>query len=200
MATTFIVDQRDYRRSRTIEFMRDTYRQSYGADLVTFPKGLFIRCDASGRPVCAAGLRTDAEGFFSERYLDRPVERTIAERVGHGVERSTICEVTTLVSRAPHETRAFIDDIVELIAERGFLWSFYTLTQRLAHMLGHMGLSPLDLAPADASRVPSPESWGRYYLTAPRVFAVSAEHLFGRQIPNGAHADHAVVPDHAAVH
>jgi len=192
MGTTFILKKGDVRRSRAIEFIRDAYFEHHGAVLDYFPEHIFTRYDHSDQLVCAAGLRTPGDGFFSELYLDHSVEQTIADRVGREVERSTVCEVTTLVSRSPQETNAFIDDIVALIAQLGFRWSFYTLTRRLALLLKHKGLSPLELAAADAARVPSPENWGRYYLTAPRVFAVSAEHLFSQLPFCGVELVHAV--------
>ncbi len=192
MGTTFILEQDDARRSQATEFIQDAYFEHYGAVLNYFPEHLFARYDRSGHIACAAGLRTPGDGFFSELYLDRSIEQTIADLVGHDVDRSTVCEVTMLVSRSPQETNAFIDDIVALIAQLGFRWSFYTLTRRLALLLKHKGLSPIELAAADAARVPSPETWGRYYLTAPRVFAVSAEHLFSQLPFCGVELVHAV--------
>lgn len=177
MSETEILDQYDTSWPLAAEFMRNVYRDSYAADLTTFPKRILARFDRQGTVLCAAGLRSETDGFFSEYYLNQPIEAALADIVGHPVARAAICEVTTLVSQAPHETSEFIDDIVRLAAELGFRWSFFTLTRRLALMVRHKGLSPFDLAAATADRVPQPEKWGRYYQTSPHVFAVSGSAL-----------------------
>lgn len=177
MSETEILDQHDASWSSAADFMRKIYRDSYAAELTSFPNRILARFDRQGTVLCAAGLRSEADGFFSEHYLDQPIELALADIVGHPVARRSVCEVTTLVSQAPHETSDFVDDIVMLAAELGFRWSFFTLTRRLALMVRHKGLSPIDLGAATAERVPYPQSWGRYYQTSPRVFAVSGGSL-----------------------
>ncbi len=191
MSETEILDRHDISWSSAAEFMRNVYRNSYGAELATFPNRILARFDRHGTVLCAAGLRSDTDGFFSEYYLDQPIEAALADIVGHPVARNAICEVTTLVSRAPHETSYFVDDIVRLAAELGFRWSFFTLTRRLALMVRHKGLSPYDLAAATADRVPQPEKWGRYYQTSPRVFAVSGGALPQTVLPSEIRVQHA---------
>ena len=192
MNQTVLVVHHDRIWTASSLFMRDVYRQIYGAELGQLPRRMLVRLDAFGDVVCAAGLRTAAEGFFSEHYLDRPIEDLLTDIVDHPVGRDAVCEVTTLVSRAPHETSEFIDDIVRCLAELDFDWSFYTLTRRLALMLRHKRLSPFDLAPALPDRVPTPEKWGRYYATAPRVYAVSIDHLPATERYAGVLQHHAV--------
>lgn len=191
MSETEILDQHDTSWSSAAEFMRTIYRNSYAAELTTFPKRILARFDRYGSVLCAAGLRSEADGFFSEYYLDQPIETALGDIVGHPVARTAICEVTTLVSQAPHETSEFVDDIVSLAAELGFRWSFFTLTRRLALMVRHKGLSPFDLAAATAERVPQPEKWGRYYQTSPRVFAVSGGALPQTVLPSRNRVQHA---------
>ena len=192
MQTSILVDEDDARRSNAEEFIRDIYYKSYSAKPAQLPKNILARYNRLGEILCAAGLRTPKDGFFSECYLDQPIERTLAAAIGRHVQRADICEVTALVSRSPQETGAFIDDVAAQIADLGFTWSFYTLTNRLALLLKRKGLSPIDLGPAEAHRVASPETWGRYYLTSPRVFAISIEHLRARMTSPGDTVDHAI--------
>lgn len=192
MRTSVLVDDHDARRPDIEEFIRDIYYKSYFAKPSKLPRSILAKYNSQGEILCAAGLRTPADGFFSECYLDGPIEQALGAAIGTKVRRADICEVSALVSRSPHETGAFIDDIASQIADLGFRWSFYTLTNRLAQLLKRKGLSPIDLAPAEAQRVPSPETWGRYYLTSPRVFAVSIEHLRARITPPGGTLDHAI--------
>ncbi len=192
MGTSVLVDSDDTRYPEIENFIRDIYQRSYFAKPANLPKKLLAKYSKHGDLLCAAGLRTPKDGFFSECYLDLPIEQALASAIGHEVRRADICEVTSLVSNSPHETGAFVDDIAAQIAALGFSWSFYTLTSRLALLLKRKGLSPIDLAPAEAHRVPSPETWGRYYLTSPRVFAISIEHLRARTTSPGGTLDHAI--------
>lgn len=192
MEKSVLVGENDAGRLDAETAIREIYYQTYFAKPAGFPRKLLVRYKQNGDILCAAGLRTSEDGFFSECYLDLPIELALSTTIGRTVSRADICEVTALVSKSPHETGAFIDDIVAQIAALGFRWSFYTLTSRLALLLKRKGLSPIDLAPAEARRVPSPEAWGRYYLTSPRVFAVSIEHLRSRISPVGGTLGHAI--------
>lgn len=192
MEKSVIVGENDARRSEAEASIRQIYFETYFAKPAKFPRKLLVKYRQNGELLCAAGLRTPDDGFFSECYLDQSIEQALATKIGRTVNRSDICEVTALVSKSPHETGAFIDDIVAQIATLGFRWSFYTLTSRLALLLKRKGLSPIDLAPAEARCVPSPEAWGRYYLTSPRVFAVSIEHLRARMPSSGDPLGHAI--------
>ena len=62
---------------------------------------------ASRARFCAAGLRTSAEGFFSERYLDTTVETALAGVRGRPVARERIFETSTFASRSPRARPAF---------------------------------------------------------------------------------------------
>lgn len=192
MAITVILDHDDPRYPAVTAFVARVFCEDYFARPSSFPRRLFARYDDGGHLVAAAGLRTVADGFFSEHYLDLPVERALALAAGRPVARADVSEVSTLVSRAARETGAFIDDIAATIADLGFRWSFFTLTHRLSTLLRRKGLTPIDLAPADPRRVPSPDIWGRYYLTSPRVFAVSIEHLGARAPFIGGRHDRAI--------
>ena len=192
MGTSVLINESDVRYRDIEAFIRDIYHRSYFASPAKLPPKLIARYSKSGELLCAAGLRTPKDGFFSECYLDQPIERTLAAAIGRHVQRADICEVTALVSRSPQETGAFIDDVAAQITDLGFTWSFYTLTNRLALLLKRKGLSPIDLGPAEARRVASPETWGRYYLTSPRVFAISIEHQRARMTSLGDTVDHAI--------
>lgn len=192
MGTSVLVGSDDSLYPEIERFIRDIYQRSYFAKPTKLPRNLLARYSKHGDLLCAAGLRTPEDGFFSECYFDLPIEQTLASAVRHDVRRADICEVTALVSTSPHETGAFVDDIAAQVAALGFRWSFYTLTSRLALLLKRKGLSPIDLGPAEAHRVPSPETWGRYYLTSPRVFAISIEHLRARATSPGGTLDHAI--------
>jgi hypothetical protein len=157
--------------------IRDVYEQAFaGRDLV-FPSTLIALLDGIDRPLCAAGLRTVVDGFFSEIYLDRPIEQVLSARIGEPVWRPAIFEVTTLASRRVEDSPAFIRELALLGKSAGFGWCFFTATERLRSLLCQLGFPVLELAAASADRVSDPGRWGSYYTCSPKVCAVSGQWL-----------------------
>src|ERR1700682_2439004 len=103
--------------------------------LETFPSRIIAVLDDRDEILCAAGLRFLDDGFFSERYLDAPIEDVVSAMSASAVTRSAIFEVTTLASRAPLATAEFITEIGNFGEKAGFDWSFFTLTRRLHLMV-----------------------------------------------------------------
>ena len=130
-----------------------------------------------GAVCCAAGLRFAAEGFFSEAYLDAPVDALLSALRPAPVRREKIFEVTSLACRAPHLAGSFLRKIIACGEAAGFEWSFFTATAPLKALLERMRLPLLPLAEADSSRVANPQSWGSYYAFAPRVYAVHRDSI-----------------------
>ncbi|MBB6251206.1 thermostable hemolysin [Nitrospirillum iridis] len=153
------------------DMVRDLYRDTFGARLPNFPRLMVATFDAAERPVCAAGLRTSSDGFFSECYLDNPVDRVLSVQAGRHVHRSQVFEVTTLASRSPSLCPRFVCQIARFGEVVGFEWSFFTATRRLRGLLNRLGLPVRELAAADPARLPNAGQWGRYYDQAPMVCA-----------------------------
>jgi hypothetical protein len=146
---------------------------------------LIASSDERGDIVCAAGLRSARDGFFSESYLFAPVERVLSEAAAWRVERGDVLEVSTLASRAPRATVHFFGDIVDFGLENGFSWSFFTLTYRLRRMVDRLGLTPICLGDADRRRIANYARWGRYYEAEPKVYAVSAAAVMASRLSVG---------------
>ena len=128
---------------------------------------------SAAQRACASPPR----GFFSEAYLDAPVD-TLLSALGHApVRREKIFEVTSLACRAPHLAGSFLRKIIACGEAAGFEWSFFTATAPLKALLERMRLPLLPLAEADSSRVANPQSWGSYYAFAPRVYAVHRDSI-----------------------
>lgn len=157
--------------------IRDVYERVFSARDLLLPRTLIAWVGDDGLPLCAAGLRSAMDGFFSEVYLDAPIERVLAERTGRPVVRDSIFEVTTLVSRRPDVVSAFLRQIAVFGRNAGFGWSFFTATAGLRNLLGGLGIPAFDLAPADPRRLSDSERWGSYYAHAPQVCAVGDEWL-----------------------
>ena len=158
-------------------FIRATYLLNYDARIVHLPQTLIALVDKRNKVHAAAGLRDASEPFFSEHYLDLTIEELLSGVSGHRVERSAVVEVSCLASRTPAISAHFMRALVFHGEELGYDWAFFTATSRLEKLLRRMRLPLFNLGSAGVERVPSPEIWGSYYETDPRVLAFGREHL-----------------------
>jgi hypothetical protein len=177
MRKTALVTNDDPRRRAAEEFVKHTYAVRYGARLETFPPRIMVHLDHRNEVLCAAGLRFLDDGFFSECYLDAPIEDLVSGISARPVNRSAIFEVTTLASRAPLATAQFIAEIGAFGEKAGFEWSFFTLTRRLHLMVCRLGIKPVFLGDADHRRIADADRWGTYYSNQPKVYAVASRRL-----------------------
>lgn len=159
-------------RPRIEAMIAAVYAREYGAIVNEFPAHLAALIEKDGSVSCAAGLRFGT--FFSEAYLDAPIENILARAVGRPVARSRIVEVTSLAGFRAGNALALVGHIVPHCRNLGHEWAFFTITDRLRALLRRSGLKCLDLAPARRERVSYPERWGSYYECAPRVTAIHA--------------------------
>jgi hypothetical protein len=153
------------------QLIAEIYALHYAARITTFPATL-VAMITDRDLLCAAGLRFAADGFFSECYLDAPVDVVLTGLRPSPVRRELVFEVTSLASRAPNLVGSFMRKIVACGEAGGFEWAFFTATAPLKVLLERIGLPLIPLAAADRARVANPESWGTYYQLAPGVYAV----------------------------
>ena len=178
-------------RKATEDCIREVYARTCGARLTVFPDLLFAACGREDALLCAAGLRFGDEGYFSECYLDQPIESLLGAHAGQRVARSSIFEITTLVSRAPDVSAAFLRRIGRLGRYWGFEWAFFTASERLRELLRGMGIPLILLGEAQPGRVSHPEAWGSYYRCAPRVCAIDGRGIAAPLRPAAVVAGHA---------
>jgi len=158
--------------------IRFAYHRDHGAHLNDFPHWLVAMTDGGG-VVGAASLRFASDGFFSECYLDQPLEQAVA-RMGDGggrSERHLLAEVGNLAATRPGEVRSLIGGIVRLLRDLGMDWAVFTATARLRALLRHGGMPLIELGRADPARLPNADVWGRYYRQDPRVMLIGAHML-----------------------
>jgi hypothetical protein len=177
MCETIVIKEGDVLRSIAETFVRNVYATEYGAHLQTFPSRLFALMNERSEIICAAGVRLQEDGFFSERYLDSPIEQALRAASKRTVTRSEIFEVTTFASRAPRATMQFIKSLGFFGELNGFAWSFFTLTQRLHRLVERLGHPLTHLADADYRRIPDHQRWGTYYASQPKVLAIASPRL-----------------------
>jgi hypothetical protein len=177
MCETVIIREGDVLRSMVETFIRNVYATEYGARLQTFPSRLFALMNEHAEIICAAGVRLQEDGFFSELYLDSPIEQALGTASKRTITRGEIFEVSTFASRAPRATMQFIKSLGMFGELNGFAWSFFTLTQRLHRLVERLGHPLTHLADADYRRIPGHQRWGTYYASQPKVFAIANPRL-----------------------
>ena len=144
---TLVIPEHHRLRGKAEQFIRQVYEEEYGAQLSAFPRRLLVKIGQQGEILCAAGLRTSAEGFFSERYLDTTVETALARVQGQPVARERIFETSTFASRSPRAVPLFIGQIIDWGENSGFEWSFFTITRRARRFsTGSAWISPRSVA------------------------------------------------------
>ncbi len=172
-----LVPEQHRLRAQTEACISGVYEQAFGARDLKFPSTLVALLDHNGKPICAAGLRTAREGFFSEAYLDAPIEQVLSAKLEASIARKFTFEVTTLVSQKAEVSSVFVRQLALLGRRAGFEWSFFTATTRLRKLLRHLRIPLLQLGAADPRRISFPERWGTYYSHSPQVCAVSGHWL-----------------------
>ncbi|MEO9576210.1 MAG: thermostable hemolysin [Tateyamaria sp.] len=155
------------------DHIQAVYRDIYDAQVTEFAPLLVTAVRAGGEILCAAGIRTAEDGFFSEGYLTSDFSTALSEVAGLAVPASDIMEVASLASTTPFPVLPMLDTMIEWGRENGKTCGVFTATGPLRRLLTRTSLSYVELAPADISKVTNPEAWGSYYDTDPRVCAFS---------------------------
>ena len=151
--------------------VRQVFARCYHASVPSFPDRLIAVLEQD-RPVAVAGLRDSATGFFSQAYLDVPVEAALSAAVGSRLDTTDLIEITSLASTSPDGMQPLLRAVLELGRSEGRRAVIFTTVERLRMRLQRMGLPLIDLGPAQAGRIADPDRWGDYYRHDPRVLAV----------------------------
>lgn len=152
--------------------VRNVFYTEYDARIAAFPEHMIVVLDADGVPRCAAALRDAQTGFFSEQYLDRPLEQAIGAARGCVVPRSAVLELGSVAASRPGALLMLLRGFAHVGLEAGYRWGVFTATDRLRRLAQRFSIEIADLGPASASRISNPQDWGRYYEHDPRVCAV----------------------------
>ncbi len=158
-------------RPKADEVIRAAFLRDHGAVLADLPRLLVAEHDGA-EIACAASLRFDADGFFSERYLDDPIEQLVTRHAGIRALRGDLAEVGSLAAARPGAVCPLVGGIIALLRAQGVRWAFFTATARLRTLLRRADIPLIELAAADPARIPHAERWGGYYRQDPRVMLV----------------------------
>ena len=153
-------------------FVRDVFAEHYQASVSSFAPTLTL-FEQDEQLIAAAGWRSAGdEPLFLERYLDAPIEHSVAQLAGQNVARDRIVEVGNLATTRQGSSVHVIFLLAEHFHRSGFEWVVFTATRELVRIFTRLGLPLLALAPADPSRLgDEAAAWGSYYDTKPIVVA-----------------------------
>jgi hypothetical protein len=152
--------------------VRNVFYTEYGARIAAFPERMIVVLDDTGAPRCAAGLRDAQTGFFSEQYLELPLEQAIGQAAGRAVGRDAVLELGSVAASRPGALLMLLRGFAHVGLDSGYRWGVFTATSRLRRLAQRFAIDIADLGPASASRIANPQDWGRYYENDPRVCAV----------------------------
>ncbi|MGW6912734.1 thermostable hemolysin [Kitasatospora sp. NPDC054939] len=159
------------------DVVRDVYARWYGAEVQSEPDCFIVvheEDDREGRwPLAVTGLTfaSPDRPFFSERYLDGPLERRLRDLSGGAVDRDRIVEVGSLASRVSRTGLELIR-LTPIVAWcLGMEYILCTATRQLTATFARLGIEFVPYGPADPAVLANEElaCWGSYYEQAPQV-------------------------------
>ncbi len=174
--TTEVAKRGSARWEAGAELIENVYGNQYGAVIPAHADEMILVTSQQGKIIAATGLREATGDFFSQVYLDTPVEAAISKGLNRPVKRSEILEVVTLATATPAAMLPLFAAVVAEGQARGKTHCMFTATSRLRQIFRKLKMELLELAPANPARLDNAGDWGRYYATNPVVCAISAEH------------------------
>jgi hypothetical protein len=150
----------------------------HDASIRSFMPTLYALQGRDDRVCGVAGVRSAAtEPLFLERYLSRPIESTLARRVGQQVTREQIVEVGNLSSLSCRAAFHLVALLPRLLIDRGHSWVVFTATDAVRGILNRFNAPVIELSDATQDKVADlGDEWGRYYECDPRVMAAWLPH------------------------
>lgn len=152
-------------RSRVENFIKDIYKDRYGADIeVSYPVLMSVRNNV-GDILAAVGFRyADNEKLFLEQYTSQPIENILQ------CERNRIVEIGNLASAGQGASIFLFAALASYLNNRNIQYAAVTGTDFLHRHFERMGLNPQKICDADIQDISSDnQDWGIYYDTKPRV-------------------------------
>jgi hypothetical protein len=160
-------------RARVEAFIRETYAEAYGAQIIVHYPILMSVADADGQLLAVMGVQSGRRGdFFLEQYLDASLEQELSRRSAREVGRGQILEVGNLAARSAGAAKFLFLAFHVAASLRQYDWVAVTATLPLHRYFNQLGIRTHQLAEADPARLKDTHSqWGSYYDKKPRVLA-----------------------------
>jgi hypothetical protein len=160
-------------RAELEAFVGAAFRRRHDALVTSFMPTLLSFRDREGDLRGVVGLRgAVSQSLYLEQYLEQPIETAIAAATGQSVRREQVVEVGNLAGANCRAAMRMVALLPGYLLSRDYRWIVFTATSTVRGILEGFGAPLVELARADGARVAgSPDRWGRYYETDPRVLA-----------------------------
>jgi Thermostable hemolysin len=163
-------------------YVRERFATKHGAEVRTFMPTLVSFRNPAGELRGVAGIRGAQEGrLYLEQYLDWPIEQVLtvcaARQQGSWggprlIRRDEIAEVGNLAGANCRAAVRMVAQLPAYLMTRRYSWIVFTATSSVRQILSTFAAPLIELGHARAASVATtPDNWGRYYETDPRVFA-----------------------------
>ena len=159
-------------------FIGEQFRIHFGADVPDDTRRLLGVFGPEGELAAAFGIRTRADGFFSEHYLGGSLDAALFQKTGERIDAERVVEISHFSIASPKVFARIVPLLAEGLALLHFDHVVCTATRCLVRYFARRYLTPTILTEARAADLPAPvrECWGSYYLKDP---AVAFGHLSG---------------------
>lgn len=156
----------------TLAFIKGGFSTHFGSSAKLEPPRLLAMRDQTGTLVGGLGLRSAADGFFSQHYLDVPVEVLLSEERGSPVAPESIVEVVHLAVLGPEYVSPLLDRLALLLTDEGYRYALCTVTRCLRRLFIRRGWAVTRLGDARPDVLgDAATQWGSYYDQQPVVIA-----------------------------
>ena len=161
----------DPQRNPVEDFVRQVYRERYGARIDVLYPQLLAFSDHQARLRAVVGLRcAQQERLFVERYLGEAVEAVLTRRLDTPVARSSVVEFGNFAAADAGDSRTLILSLIPLLRDAGKRWVLFVATRQLRNAFSRLGLGVRELCAARADALgEEAASWGSYYQADPSL-------------------------------
>lgn len=155
-----------------IELVRRQFATQHGADVDPCPDMFVTYCasePAGDILACVGVTRGSAQPFFSEVYLDEPIETLVARIEGTDCSRDEIAEFGALASRGARAGVELVRHVPATAWRHGHRFVLITATAAVVRCVERVGIRFVPIAAADPARLSAEDRrrWGTYYETRP---------------------------------
>ncbi len=152
-------------------FIAEQFRVHFEAEVPDDTPRLLGIFGRDGELCAAFGIRTRADGFFSEHYLGTALETALFRKTGQRFDPERVVEVSHFAMSRARVFAGIVPLMASGLAALGFDHVVCTATRCLVRYFARRYLTPLILTEARATDLPETlrSCWGSYYLADPAV-------------------------------
>lgn len=153
------------------DFICMQFRTHFAAEVPDDTPHLLGVFDQDGTLQAAFGIRTRADGFFSEHYLGTTLDVALQRRTGEPFDDARVVEVSHFAIAGPRVLAGIVPLMADGLSRLGFDHVVCTATRCLVRYFARRFLTPMILSEARATDLPETlrACWGSYYLADPAV-------------------------------